>query len=175
MIQLTLGLGWIINWEKSSTTPTQSPIYLGAEILLDQGLVRPTGPRCQTLEEEVSLLLAAQAAQAATWLRVLGLMASMVDLVPWCRLRMRPIQIHLLAFFRPSLRDLTVQVPVTPHIRPHLRWWLEGDCLTKGQVFPTPSPEVLLVTDASLEGWGASPRERRWLLAGGRVQKRPGT
>lgn len=42
--------------------------------------------------KRVLLLLRQRAAPARSWLVLLGYMASMVDLIPFCRLRMRPLQ-----------------------------------------------------------------------------------
>ena len=82
-------------------------------------------------------------------------MASMVDLVPFCSLRMRPLQWHLLAFFRPISRQYNTLVPVTTAIIPHLQWRAQWQNLPQGVRFPPSPPEVTLTTDASLLGWGA--------------------
>ena len=85
-----------------------------------------------------------------------GLHGSMVNLVPFCRLRMRPLQWHLLAFFRPASRQYsTPAVPVTTAITPHLQWWTQWQNLSLGVRFPPSPPEVTLTTDTSLLGWGA--------------------
>ena len=51
----------------------------------------------------------------------------MVDLISWCRLRMRPVQLHLLSFFRPSHHSIHHVVPVTSLLHPHLQWWVQRD------------------------------------------------
>ena len=51
------------------------------------------------LQQCVKLFKGTTSAPAGAWLRLMGLMASMVDLISWCRLRMQPIQLHLLSFF----------------------------------------------------------------------------
>ena len=79
----------------------------------------------------------------------------MVDLIPYCRLRMRPIQWHLLSFFRPSSHLYQTPVPITEVIRPQLLWWSREQNLSVGVRFPRPAPDVTLTTDASLTGWGA--------------------
>ena len=65
-------------------------------------------------------------------------MASMVDLVDFCRLRMRPIQLHLLSFYRPRHHPIHLPVPTTPWLIQHLRWWLDEAHLTQGRVFRPP-------------------------------------
>ena len=148
-------LGWIINPEKSNFTPTQTPVFLGARLDLRVGLAYPTEERRETLIHTVLALSHQQSAPARTWLVLLGYMASMVDLIPYCRLRMRPIQWHLLSFFRPSSHLYQTSVPVTEVIRPHLLWWSREQNLSIGVQFPRPAPDVTLTTDASLTGWGA--------------------
>ena len=80
-------------------------------------------------------------------------MASLIDLVPWCRMHMRPLQLHLLYHFHPSTDPISKEVPVTHLIRNLLRWWLDQDNLLSGVQFPRPSPSLTLTTDASERGW----------------------
>ncbi len=43
------------------------------------------------------------------FLSLLGIMAAMIEVVKHCRLHMRPIQIYLMAFWKPSSRKLEAQ------------------------------------------------------------------
>ena len=148
-------LGWIVNPEKSELTPSQRPTFLGAYVDLRVGRAFPTSERVEAVISGVLLLLHGSGAPARAWLVLLGYMASLVDLVPYCRLRMRPLQWHLLAFFRPASRRYDTLVPVTPAVSAHLSWWTERRNLTLGVDFPTPLPDVTLTADASESGWGA--------------------
>ncbi|XP_038064670.1 uncharacterized protein LOC119735051 [Patiria miniata] len=159
--RLAADLGFIINAEKSHPHPSQFPIFLGASLDLQKGLVRPTEERIVNLQQCVSLFLPTTMAPAQAWLRLLGLMASMVDVVNFCRLRMRPIQLHLLSFYRPSRHHIRHLVPTTPWLIPHLRWWLDNANLTEGRAFRNPKPSVTITTDASLFGWGATLHPRQ--------------
>ena len=47
----------------------------------------------------------------------LGYLASLVDVLPDCRLHMHPLQLHLLRHYRPSVDSLTCLVPLPPSIR----------------------------------------------------------
>lgn len=160
-------LGWIVNLEKSNLTPSQRPIFLGARVDFRLGRVFPTDERLEAVISAVLLLLQGQGAPARSWLVLLGYLASLVDLVPFCRLRMRPLQWHLLAFFRPASRRYDVHVPRDLVITPHLSWWASRENLSVGSVFPPPPHDVVLTTDASLFGWGAyiggAPASGRWL------------
>ena len=50
----------------------------------------------------------------------LGFMASLVDLVNYCRLHMRLIQLHLLFHYRPMMHHINKMVPITDLIRDEL-------------------------------------------------------
>lgn len=155
VLDLARSLGWIINTAKSDLTPSQSPTFLGAVLDFQSGLVRPSVERCQAVLAGAALLLSQPTLPARAWLVFLGYLASLVDVVPWCRLRMRNLQWHLLTYFRPSSRDLMTPVPLLEPIVPHVQWWCDLAHLRQGLSFPPPTPSLTLVTDASLDGWGA--------------------
>jgi len=154
VIQTVEKLGFIVNLDKSNLKPTQCPDYLGARIDLVQGRVRPSPERVERLRTSVQSLFHSHSATAFTWLQVLGLMASMVDILPWCRLHMRPLQLHLNFYFQPKVNDLSLVVPVSQIVRDELVWWMEVQNLQIGAVFPVPKPQVVITTDASTLGWG---------------------
>jgi hypothetical protein len=154
--RITRDLGFIINTEKSRPWPTQFPVFLGASLNLQKGLACPTEARILNLHQCVSLFLPSSVAPAKAWLKLLGLMASLVDIVDFCRLRMRPIQLHLLSHYQPRRHHIDHLVPTTPWLRPHLRWWLDPTSLIRRHAFRRPRPSMVITTDASLFGWGAT-------------------
>ena len=154
-LNLVQNLGFIVNWEKSSLIPTQHPTFLGAEIDLPGQLARPSSERVGNILAATRALRARRAAPARTWMQLLGYMASLVDVLPDCRLHMRPLQIHLLQHYRPNVDPLSRVVPVVEQVRPHLAKWLRRQFLTQGKRLRMPQPEVTVTTDASLMGWGA--------------------
>ena len=147
-------LGFIVNLKKSHLQPTQSPIFLGARLDLLLGRVYPSQERICNLIECARIFNQAEYAPAAAWLKLLGLMASMVELVPWCRFRMRPIQLHLLYHYRPNLHPLSKPVPLSHIVHQELDWWEMESNLLVGRVFPVPPPQLVVTTDASKKGWG---------------------
>ena len=154
-VSLLEDLGWIVNQEKSSLIPSQILTYLGAVLDLKTGRVCPSPQRVQVLQDTVLSLVSHHRAPARLWLRVLGLMASMVDVVPYCRLFMRPIQIHLLNHFSPSRDPLTKKVSVSPAAKQHLLWWTLPHNVAPGRFIRERRPTSMITTDASLTGWGA--------------------
>ena len=148
-------LGWVVNWEKSSPTPKQSITYLGALLDLHSGMVFPTKERVATLVSAVNDLMTTKSPVARSWLRLLGLMASMVDILPMCRLRMRPVQFYVLRRFKPAFHPLSWKIPVEQEIVPFLLWWTVSDHLLQGRPFTQSRPLTSITTDASSFGWGA--------------------
>ena len=155
LIQVVQNLGFIINWEKSALEPTQIPEFLGATLDIPHQLARPAPHRMTSLMREARALSRRRSATAKCWLRVLGMMASMVDLVPNCRFHMRPIQLHLLRVFRPSRDNLNKQITLTNEVRSSLAPWYRRSFLSQGKPFRQRPPSVTITTDASLLGWGA--------------------
>ena len=68
---------------------------------------------------------------------------------------MRPLQFHLLTFFRPVKRDLLVPVPLRDSVLPHLLWWTLTKNVGEGIPFGIWRQQLSVTTDASLTGWGA--------------------
>jgi hypothetical protein len=158
-------LGFIINRQKSHLTPTQQPVFLGASLDLVQGRARPSPERVVSMVTCVNGLRASQVAPARVWLQALGLMASMVDIVPLCRLHMRRIQLHVIHHYSAAVHSLGRLIPMNREMEEALQWWTSLDHLTEGTEFPQPAPTCTVTTDASLWGWGGH-------LEGNQVQGR---
>ena len=152
VLNLLVRLGLVIKLEKSALVSSQRVIYIGAVFLLDKGIVCPTLERIQKIEK--AILLVIQEPTAYTFLHLLGLMASCIELVPNARLFMRPIQLHLLHFWRPVTGELQAKVLITQYLLDHLKWWENKENLLKGKPFCPEASSKILTTDASKQGYG---------------------
>ena len=72
-------------------------------------------------------------APARVWLQFLGYLASLVDVLPDCRLHMRPLQLHLLRHYHPSVDSLTWLVP-----RP-------AACFSCSGAYECPAPDCVAI------------------------------
>lgn len=157
-------LGIVINKEKSDLEPKQQVKYLG--MWIDSQVVRafPTEARIDNLRMVVRSFLSSPSPRAKEWQVLLGHLSSLEKLVPHGRLRMRPLQLELRSkWSRSDSHDR--RVPWTPQIARDLDWWTDDRNLRQGVPLEASPPEMLLFTDASLEGWGAHLHE---LTASGR-------
>lgn len=92
VLKLVLNLGLVPNLEKSCLTPCQKMEYLGTDLDLTQSAVRPTKGRFALVSEAIEYILSKSEVPARVFLRLLGLMAACIDVIPWARLAMRLIQ-----------------------------------------------------------------------------------
>ena len=80
----------------------------------------PTPERIEKLRSAVIALLGEKVSERQ-YLQTLGLMASCIEIIPNTRLQMRPIQLHLLYWWKTVSRDLEMIIPKPYHLREHLR------------------------------------------------------
>ena len=154
LLRTVQALGFIINWDKSKLVPTQCPTFLGATIEIPRQLARPSPGRIATIVAAARLLRGRRQAPARTWLRFLGYLSSLVDVLPDCRLLMRPFQLHFLRNYRPGRDPLSRRVPLPPTIRLLFRRWSRPEFLRSGNPLRVPQPTITVTTDASHMGWG---------------------
>ena len=153
VLQLCRALGIVVNWEKSQLIPTQRMVYLG--VLLDSISFRAS-PALKRVEKLLSIgdvFLSCVRQPVSSWLELLGVLSSMIQLVPGGRLRMRSLQFSLRKSW--DHVDQTVLVRWTPEIRRDLDWWLDRERLELGVALDQVSPQLDLWSDASDVGWGA--------------------
>ena len=148
-------LGLVINQGKSMLTPTQNLEYLGMDLDLKEGIVKPSQERFQNLLKDLEDFQLGSVLPAKKFLGVLGRMTACIDIVPWGRLFMRPIQLYLLSQWRPHIQDIETKIPVLQSLLPHLEWWKKKENVLKGVSLEIKNPQSVMITDASKMGWGA--------------------
>ena len=152
--------------EKSSLTPSHVAIFLGFSLDTRVGLAYPSERRIERWLSISEDLLAGQAQPALLWLRLLGHLASLEKLVPYGRLRIRPIQFQLRSGWSQTRDHPLIQVNLDQGTRDSILWWRTHSSLHKGIPLVSPLIEAFLFTDSSAVGWGAHMDKRtvsgRW-------------
>ena len=155
MLHLVSSLGFVVNFPKSDLVPSQKFTYLGTDFDLLSGRVGPSQDRLLRLEETIREVTRASTCKVEDMLAVLGVMASCIGIVPLAHLHMRPVQMYLLCFWRPSSRDLMKRIPIRDSLVLHLRWWQDVANLSPGVPLAQKPCQITLKTDASSSwGWG---------------------
>ncbi|PIK38088.1 hypothetical protein BSL78_25078 [Apostichopus japonicus] len=96
--------------EEITAITSQTIQFLGAILDFTTGVARPSEERVAAVKATTQQILAHRGSPTGTWLRALGLMASLVDIVRLCRLHMRPLQLHLLRSADPTDPDKTTLI-----------------------------------------------------------------
>ena len=117
-------------------------------------LVRPSLDRVSRLKGLLNCFFIENRLKARMFLKLLGHMTSLEKLVPWSRIRIRPVQFYLQDAWEPE-RDLEQWIVTSAELGLSLQWWRLDDNLRKGQRIRDPQPDLLLFSDSSSVGWGA--------------------
>ena len=148
-------LGLVINLEKSDLIPSQVSTYLGIELDTSVGLARPSHKRLTNWLSVAEGFTAQQSPPAVQWLQVLGHLVSLEKLVPYGRIRIRPIQWQLRLQWSQSKEKSSKLIPLDLQSRLAILWWTNRDNLRRGVPVGTIDVECYLYTDSSTQGWGA--------------------
>ena len=153
VLRLCRSLGIVVNWEKSQMIPTQQMVYLG--VILNSTSFRASLAlkRVEKLLSIGDVFLSCVRQPASSWLELLGVLASMIQLVPGGHLRMRSRQLALRREW--DHVDQSQIVEWSQEIRQDLDWWLDRNRLELGISLEQVSPQLELLSDASDVGWGA--------------------
>ncbi|VDI77123.1 Hypothetical predicted protein [Mytilus galloprovincialis] len=153
---LQIKQGFIVNLQKSSRIPSQEITYIGTLFNFKKEIVSPT-TKCMEIILKLEMLVLSLIKghnTARHYLMLLGLISCCIEFISNTRLYMRPIQLHLLHFWKPSTKDLTYQIPFTQHLKDHLNWWLDRSNTIKSKSLHQLSATVTITTDASKTGFG---------------------
>ena len=148
-------LGLVINLEKSDLIPSQVATYLGIELDTSVGLARPSLKRLTNWLSVAEGFTAQQSPPAVQWLQVLGHLVSLEKLVPYGRIRIRPIQWQLRLQWNQSKERSSKLIPLDLQSRLAILWWTNRENLRRGVPVGTIDVECYLYTDSSTQGWGA--------------------
>ena len=154
-IQVLESAGYVINLAKSSLSPSQDMVYIGAHFQTARDLVCLPMDRAQKISQLVKTYTIGQVFTARQWLVLLGLMTSSLGLTKNARLKMRPVQRYLHSHWRRAEHGLSHLIEVTPGVHAHLQWWTSVDNLLCGLPLSPVPHTVVVTTDASSLGWGA--------------------
>ena len=95
VLRLCRSLGIVVNWEKSQVISTQQMVYLGVILNSTTFRASPALKRVEKLLSIGDVFLSCVSQPASSWLELLGVLSSMIQLVPGGRLRMRSLQLVL--------------------------------------------------------------------------------
>ena len=152
--KLVVGLGWMLNKDKSELKPSQEVTFLGYRLKLKEGLVSPTQERWSKVQELVQPFIVNGRLPARAWQSLIGLLVATEKLVDMGMLHIRPLQFALAESWSMANDDQDVLVTITQEVRQCVIWWTVWDNVMKGVPLSLGVPQFQIFTDASMIGWG---------------------
>lgn len=153
-------LGFTVNWDKSVLVPSQSIEFIGLHLDSIAFKARLSADRIRALQACLANFRRGALLRFRTCLRLLGLMASALIVVPLGRLHMRPFQRWVAGLCLNPSRHRHRNIIVTAECVRALRPWRREAFLTVGVAMGTVTARKVITTDASLRGWGATHEGR---------------
>ena len=95
LVVLCQDLGCLVNKEKSGLVPKQVFNFVGYQLDLKEGKVRPTPERWQALTDKIQSVLSGLVCPVRQFMSLIGLLTATEKQVHLGRLHMKPIQWHL--------------------------------------------------------------------------------
>ncbi|KAJ8349112.1 hypothetical protein SKAU_G00277010 [Synaphobranchus kaupii] len=148
-------LGFSVNREKSILTPTHCIEYLGLKLDAVSYRAYLSQSRVEKFVQQLALFHRGNTVTLRACLRISGLMASAISVVPQGLLKMRDFQRWVLSLRLDSRRHLNRKVKVTPDCVIALRHWKTPLNFKAGRPMGAVSMRRTVTTDTSLRGWGA--------------------
>ncbi|XP_029963540.1 uncharacterized protein LOC115400030 [Salarias fasciatus] len=148
-------LGFNINPVKSCLSPTQRIEYLGLEIdsVSFRGFL--SHARVKKFRQHLALFRRGRSVSLRDCLRLSGLMASSISVIPHGLLKMRDFQRWISSLRLDARRHLRRMVRVSPECLLALRHWRDPGIFSTGVPLGAVVMRKTVTTDASLTGWGA--------------------
>ena len=153
-VRLCMDLGIVVNVEKSELVPTQRLVHLGIEWNFATCIVRPPMEKVTKLRHTIALVLKEKKARLPTLESLRGQLCALEKVVPYGRINFRFFQALVTRALKKGRNARWLHL--TPEALEDLWWWVHEDNMRRGAPFRPPSPEVIVTSDASTHGWGAS-------------------
>ena len=149
-------LGFTINWEKSVVTPTQQIEFLGLVTNSRSMELSLPGEKLRQIRGEALKILSQPLTSASTLSQLIGKLNAAAQAVVPAPLFYRHLQGSLKSALASGSHGYDNVIALSPEAQEELTWWQQhletwnGRCLLKGR------ERVIIRSDASLLGWGAT-------------------
>ena len=166
-VSVMTDLGFIKHESKSVMIPVQNLVFLGNHIDSQRMIVYLTDSRKCVLTEECKKLRKRHSAKIREVARVVGLMVAAFSAVEFGPLFYRELEKAKIGALSQNCGKFDADMHLTDKMHIELDWWIEN-VPTSYRKISHGSPQMKVVTDASLSGWGARCKDEkndgRWTL-----------
>jgi len=146
--------GFVIHPEKSCFLPAKTAVYLGFELNSENMTVQLTLEKKQKYIQSCKELIQCQSVPIRTLAKVIGQLVSTFPGVKYGPLHYREMEKAKICSLQMNEQDYDAVVQINSDIKSELAWWIENLGEASNDIMKGPV-EVELMTDATLEHWGA--------------------
>ena len=147
-------LGFVINYGKSVLTPTHEINFLGFLVNTAHMIISLPPEKVQKVVADAQTILDTKTPTARQLARTVGLLSSCIPAVTPAPLYYRHLQrVKNRAVAQGGYNQITT---LTPEARQELIWWSLLLKINNGKPVRSPQPDMVMYSDASYLGWGAT-------------------
>ena len=163
IVYLLQQLGFRINWEKSIIVPSQVIQYLGFMVDSRQMMLSLLEEKINTIVTSCQAAILKKRVSVRDLARLIGRTTLAVLLAPLCYRGLQALKIKAFA----TSQSFETEVDLDRTSLEELEWWVREVRHWNGRPIQAPQPDLVIETDASLLGWGASSGYRGSMVRGG--------
>ncbi len=153
-------LGFPIHPDKSILEPTQEIEFLGFLINSLSMTVRLSATKAAKVKSDCQELLGSGKTTIRQVAHVIGVLVSSLPAVQYGALHYRKLELGKTQALRENYGNFDAFMTLSEDAKTELLWWIDN-IMCAQKVLITPSPEIILTTDASNIGWGAVLRDQQ--------------
>ena len=148
-------LGYVINQEKSQLTPVHKIEFLGLVIDSQNMTLSLPQEKVQDIQQFCTKLKVSQVTTVQELASLIGKLSFSPQAVLPGRLQTRFLQMQQIEALKES-QSYQAKIVLNPQSLEELNWWINNLTLYNGKPLTVSPPDIILQTDASKKGWGAS-------------------
>lgn len=154
VVNLLESLGFVVNHEKSSLTPSQQITYLGFVINSVNMTVSLPKEKLDHLITQASALYNKTFCTVRNLAHMIGLIVSSFPAIKPAKLYYRELDALKQRALHENEDNFEAEICLSDEAKIELEWFISKSRLFNGSCFVKPSTTITLTTDASLSGWG---------------------
>lgn len=147
-------LGFVIHREKSVLKPSQTLVFLGFELNSVTMTVKPTQSKVDKFMRAARDINSQNKPKIREVAGLIGLMISYLPAVQYGGAHVKNLEIDKITALKRNGGRYEARMHISPIARRDIQWWVVNLPQAQREVRAA-KPEIVLYTDASLQGWGA--------------------
>ena len=159
--------GFTVHPEKSVLEPRREITYLGFVLNSASMKIRLTDERAERIIEVCNKTLKSQSIKIRQLAKAVGLMVAAIPGVKYGKLRYRRCDNFKRIALARNHQSFNAKIVLSDDCKKDLRWWARNIAGLENHII-SPEIDIVIETDASLQGWGACIKGNKKSATGGK-------